>query len=333
MNIAIVGCGSIGNRHAQWAAKYGKLVAVCDIEGARAEGLSRKYSCNYYNDYITMLCDCGLDVDLVAICTPSGLHADHAIAALDFGYNVLCEKPMALTVSDCEAMIDTAEKVNKRLFVVKQNRFNSPVQLVKNLIDQEKLGKILSVHLTCAWCRDESYYTNSEWKGTAYMDGGILYTQFSHFIDLLYYLIGDVDEVQAFSKNFIHADTIAFPDTIVTALKFKNGALGTAHFTINCHKDNMEGSLTIFGEKGTVKIGGRYLNKVEYQNIQGHRIPDIKVTSNCNEYGSYQGSSSKHDEVYKNVINTLRGKETIMTNMFDGMKTIQIIKKIEAAYK
>ena len=324
VRIAIVGCGNIGKRHAKWAAEYGVLVGVCDIKKERANKLAKEYKCKSYGGILDMLWDDKIDIDLVAICVPNHLHRTLTIIALDYCH-VLCEKPMALTVEDCEAMIHAAEKSNKRLFIIKQNRFNAPVQLVKRLIEQGKLGKIFSVHLNCVWNRNEDYYKNSDWKGT-WKDGGILYTQFSHFIDLLYYLIGDIDKVQAMSENFIH-DTISFPDTFVTAFKFTNGALGTGHFSINAYKKNMEGSLTIMGEKGTIKIGGQYLNKIEYQNIKGIIFPDINE-DNCNDYGNYQGSSSRHDMVYKNVINTLEGRETIMTNCLDGMKTIQIIEKI-----
>jgi len=326
MNIAIIGCGAIGKRHAKWAATYGNLVAVCDIVKKRAVDLADEYNCRAYIDRIEMLAMLG--IDLVAICTPNGLHAVHTIDALEFGCNVLCEKPMALTVTDCEDMIHTAEKMNKRLFVVKQNRFNLPVKEVKKIINNGGLGKILSVHLNCMWNRNEEYYAKSEWKGSKYLDGGILYTQFSHFIDLLYYLIGDICTGHSISKNSAHTDITEFPDTIVTSFEFNNGALGTAHFTINSHGKNMEGSLTIIGERGTVKIGGQYLNTIEYQNIANYEIPPIKSEGNCNDYGTYKGSMSNHDKVYKNVINVLNGKEGVVTDMLDGMKTVQIIKKI-----
>ena len=329
-NIAIVGCGAIGTRHAKWAAKYGKLVAVCDIKKKKASKLAKEYKCRAYSDFLFMLWDDKLNIDLVAICVPNYLHKIITVLALDY-CNVLCEKPMALTVEDCEEMIQAAEKADKRLFIVKQNRFNNPVQSVKGIIDQGKLGKILSVHLNCMWNRNENYYKNSDWKGISYKDGGILYTQFSHFIDLLYYLVGDIDKVHAFSENFIHTDTTQFPDTVVAAFNFANGALVTAHLTINSHNKNMKGSLTIIGEKGTVKIGGQYLNTIEYQDIEGYTIPVQKDSGSCNEYGTYRGSSSKHDAVYKNVVATLKGKESIMTTAMDGMKTVQIIRKIYEA--
>lgn len=328
MNMAIIGCGAIGKRHAKWSSTYGNLIAVCDIVKERAINLAEKYNCRSYKSILQMLCDNKIDIDLVAICTPNGLHSLHTIQALKHGYHVLCEKPMALTLADCEEMIHIAEKTNKRLFVVKQNRFNPPVKEVKKAIDEGKLGDILSIHLSCIWNRNKEYYTKSDWKGSMNMDGGILYTQFSHFIDLLYYLIGDIDKTYSFSDNFMHTNVTKYADTVVTILKFANGSLGTAHFTINSNRKNMEGSLTIIGEKGTVKIGGQYLNTIEYQNIDNYKIPLIKSEGNCNEYGTYKGSMSNHDKVYKNVINVLAGKESIISNMLDGMKTIQIIKKI-----
>ena len=331
-NIAVVGAGNIGKRHAKWAAKYGNLIAVCDIIKTKADSLAAQYKCKAYYDMILMLNN-HANIDLVAICTPNGLHVAHTITALEFGNNVLCEKPMALTRSGCEDMINTAEKYNKRLFIVKQNRFNPPVQTVKELISKGGLGKILNVHLTCAWNRNDAYYAESPWRGNINTDGGILYTQFSHFIDLMYYLIGDIDKVQAMANNFMHKETTEFPDTIVTAFQFVNGALGTAYFTTNAYNGNMEGSLTIFGEKGTVKIGGKYLNKLDYQSIEGDILYVPDVIEGCNNYGSYTGSSSRHDLVYQNVIAVLENKDKIMTTALDGLKTIQIIKKIEEACK
>ena len=331
-NIAIVGAGNIGKRHAKWANKYGNLVAVADVKISRATLLAKKYKCNAYSSLTNMLVTQS-NIDLVAICTPNGLHVAHTITALEFGNNVLCEKPMALTIGGCEQMIHATEVMNKRLFIVKQNRFNPPVQTVKELIDKGKLGKILNVHLTCAWNRNDAYYEESAWRGNINTDGGILYTQFSHFIDLMYYLIGDIDKVQAMANNFMHKETTEFPDTIVTAFQFVNGALGTAYFTTNAYNGNMEGSLTIFGEKGTVKIGGKYLNKLDYQSIEGDILYVPDVIEGCNNYGSYTGSSSRHDLVYQNVIAVLENKDKIMTTALDGLKTIQIIKKIEEACK
>lgn len=267
------------------------------------------------------------DTDVIVICTPNGLHAEHTIAALNGGFHVLCEKPMAITTRDCKEMIQAAEQFDKRLFIVKQNRFNPPVVAVKQAIDKGKLGKIYSIQLNCFWNRDEAYYTNS-WKGTKELDGGTLFTQFSHFIDLLYWMFGDVKKVHALLRNYHHQGIIEFEDTGVATLEFENGITGTLNYTVNSHQKNMEGSLTIFGEKGTVKIGGEYLNELEYQNIEGFEITGLPASNPPNNYGHYVGSMSNHKKVYENLVDVLLNKGAIATNGFEGMKTVEIIEKI-----
>ena len=331
IRFAIIGCGRIGQRHAGHIKQVGDLVAVCDIDKAKAEETGKKYEAKVYTDIDELLAS-EKEVDVVAICTPNGLHAAHSIKSLKAGFHVLCEKPMALNVKDCGEMIKTAEKANKRLFVVKQNRFNPPVEAVKKLLDEEKLGKIFSVQLNCFWNRDALYYQNS-WKGTKDLDGGTLFTQFSHFIDLLYWMIGDVKNAKAFTANFAHQGIIEFEDTGVVILEFDNGAIGTVNYTVNSYKKNMEGSLTIFGEKGTVKIGGQYLNVLEYQHIEGTEIKDLPAGNKANDYGHYQGSMSNHDKVYENLVEVLQHNAPISANSFEGFKTVEIIEKIYQAAK
>jgi UDP-N-acetyl-2-amino-2-deoxyglucuronate dehydrogenase len=326
IRFAIVGCGRIGNRHAQHIQNNGQLLAVCDIIPEKAQILAQKFDARSYSHIDDLLAQ-EKDIDVVAVCTPNGLHAEHTIKSLKAGHHVLCEKPMAISVHDCGEMIKTAEQANRRLFIVKQNRFNPPVVAVKKLLDEGALGKIFSIQLSCFWNRNPQYYHNS-WKGTAELDGGTLFTQFSHFVDLLYWLIGDVRRVQAFSGNFDHQETIDFEDTGVIAMEFYNGALGTINYTVNSYGKNMEGSLTIFGEKGTIKIGGQYLNELEYQNIEGHVIEGLPEGKPANQYGHYQGSMSNHDEVYENLVDVLSNGGTISTNGFEGLKTIEIIEKI-----
>jgi predicted dehydrogenase len=326
IKFAIIGCGRIAQRHAEHINNNGILAAVCDIDKKKADDLGTKYNANIYYD-IDVLLEKEKNIDVVAICSPNGLHAEHTIKSLKSGFHVLCEKPMAISVHDCGEMIKEAEKANKRLFIVKQNRFNPPVAAVKKLIDENILGKIYSVQLSCFWNRDENYYKNS-WKGTKKLDGGTLYTQFSHFIDLLYWMIGDVKKVQAIYKNSAHQEIIEFEDNGVVSLEFHNGALGTIHYTVNSFQKNMEGSLTIFAEKGTVKIGGQYLNELEYQKIDNYEIKDLPKGNPANNYGQYQGSMSNHDKVYENVIEVLTKQGIIATNGFEGLKTVEIIDKI-----
>lgn len=326
LNFAIVGCGRIGTRHAGHIRNNGNLLAVCDIEDEKATALANEYGAKAYTSIDDML-DKEPSIDLVSICTPNGLHAEHSIKTLKAGFHVLCEKPMAINVHDCGEMIKTAESSNKRLMIVKQNRFNPPVEAVKKIIDEGRLGKIYSVQLNCFWNRNPDYYKDS-WKGTLDLDGGTLYTQFSHFIDLLYWLIGDVKSVEAYGGNFNHRDIIEFEDNGVVTLKFYNGAIGTMNYTVNSNGKNMEGSLTIFAEKGTVKIGGQYLNELEYQNIEGYTIENLPSGNTANNYGQYQGSMSNHDRVYENVVDVLTNEGVISANGFEGLKTVEIIDKI-----
>ena len=332
INFAIVGCGRIAQRHAEHISKRGKLIAVCDVVAEKANAMAESYGAVAYTDYTEMLKN-ETTIDVVAVCSPNGLHAIHSIEALKAGYHVLCEKPMGLTVQECGDMIQAAERANKRLFAIKQNRYNPPVAAVKEVIDSGKLGKVMSIQLSCFWNRNTDYYANS-WKGTKDLDGGTLFTQFSHFVDLLYWLIGDVDEVAAMMGNFAHQGIIEFEDTGVVILKFTNGAIGTINYTVNSFQKNMEGSLTIFGEKGTVKIGGQYLNELEYQNIEDYKIENLPEGNKANNYGNYTGSMSNHDKVYDNLIEVLTHNAAITTSSYEGMKTVEIIQKIyKAAHK
>lgn len=331
ISFAIIGCGRIAQRHAEHIEKFGQLVAACDIVKEKADVFRDKYDAKSYNS-IEELLDNKEGIDVVSICSPNGLHAEHAIRCLNGGLNVLCEKPLAISVNDAGEMIKAAEKNNKRLFAIKQNRFNPPVAAVKKAMDEGKLGKIYSIQLNCFWNRNEDYYRNS-WKGTQYLDGGTLYTQFSHFIDLLYWMLGDVKRTYALTANFAHHGIIDFEDTGVVILEFHAGAIGAINYTVNSYGKNMEGSLTIFGEKGTVKIGGQYLNELEYQNIQNFEFKDLPVGNTANNYGTYQGSMSNHDKVYENLVQVLQGNASISANSFEGLKTVEIIDKIYSSAK
>ena len=331
LKIIIIGCGRIGNRHAKHIKTYCELVAVCDVIKEKADSLGKEYNASVFYS-IEKLLNSNIESDVIAICTPNGLHAKHSIMSLNKGFNVLCEKPLGINVSECGEMLKASESNNRRLFAIKQNRFNPPVEAVKSAIDSGKLGKILSIQLSCFWNRNEDYYKDS-WKGTQNLDGGTLYTQFSHFIDLLYWMIGDVKNTYGFSRNSMHKDIIEFEDSGVVALEFYNGAIGTINYTVNSYGKNMEGSLTIFGEKGTVKIGGQYLNELEYQNIEGFEIKDLPKGNTSNNYGNYQGSMSNHDKVYENLVNVMQSGGSISANAFEGLKTVEIIDKIYSSIR
>ena len=331
LGFGLIGCGRIGTKHAMHMAKYGMLKAVCDNVKNKADHLAKEYSVTPYYKIEDLLSDQS-GIDVVSICTPNGLHAVHSILSLNAGKHVLCEKPLAISVTDCGEMIKAAERNNKRLFVIKQNRFNPPVVAVKNLIEDGRLGRIFSVQLNCFWNRNADYYKDS-WKGTLDLDGGTLFTQFSHFIDLLYWIVGDVKKIFALTQNYNHKGIIEFEDTGVVALEFYNGALGTINYTVNSFGKNMEGSLTIFGEKGTVKIGGQYLNELEYQSIDGYEIKGLPEGNKPNNYGTYVGSMSNHHLVYENLIDVICNGASIVTNIFEGFKTVEIIERIYESSK
>jgi UDP-N-acetyl-2-amino-2-deoxyglucuronate dehydrogenase len=329
ISFGIIGCGRIAQRHAEHINNKAKLIAVCDVVTEKADAMAKQYGAKAYYSIEEMLRE-EKHMEVVSICSPNGLHAEHSIKSLQAGFHVLCEKPMALTANDCGEMIKSAERANKRIFAIKQNRFNPPVEAVKRIIDEGRLGKIYSIQLSCFWNRNPDYYQNS-WKGTMALDGGTLYTQFSHFIDLLYWMVGDVKQVKSFMGNYSHEGIIEFEDTGVVLLHFQNGAIGTINYTVNSYQKNMEGSLTIFAEKGTVKIGGQYLNELEYQQIEGYKIENLPEGNKANNYGNYQGSMSNHDKVYNNLIEVLQNNAPISTSSFEGLKTVEIIEKIYKA--
>ncbi|MBK5271608.1 MAG: Gfo/Idh/MocA family oxidoreductase, partial [Bacteroidia bacterium] len=326
---AIVGCGKIAMRHAEEAVKIGSLVAVCDILHEKADAFARQFSAKAYYTLEDMLAQ-EKDVDIVSICTPNGLHAKHSIQSLQAGQHVLCEKPMAISSEDAKKMIKASEETGKKLYIVKQNRFNPPVAFVKQLLNEDKLGKIFSFQLNCFWNRSDDYYKNT-WHGTTELDGGILYTQFSHFIDLLYWYLGDMSSAKGIRSDYLHKGKTDFEDTGIAFLQMNNGALGSLHYTINSYKKNMEGSLTLFGEKGTVKIGGQYLNELEYFSVENQEAPVLPKGNPANLYGFYEGSMSNHDKVYETMVKAIDDPSVPFITAEEALKTVEIIEKIYQA--
>lgn len=324
-SFVLIGCGRIAERHAQQIKRLGKLVAVCDIDTQKAIDFAEKHSTKAYFS-IEELLQNEKQIDIVAICTPNGLHAQQTILCLQNGIHVLCEKPMCVNVQDGLAMIKEAEKANKKLFIVKSSRYTPCVQSLKAIIDEDKLGKLFSFQLNCVWNRPTSYYANN-WRGTLNLDGGTLFTQFSHYIDVLIWLLGDVDTVNGYRTNAA-AKNIEFEDTGAIVLKLKNGAIGTLHYSVNAFEKNEEVSLTIVAENGTLKLGGEYMNEVIYQNPVLIHIEQIEKGNTANDYGTYKGSMSNHDKVYDNIIRALNGDENKVTDGEAALKTVAFIEKI-----
>ena len=333
LNFAIIGCGNIAERHANQIKNCGgNLLACCDVDEYKAMDFSIRHKINYYFSAEEMLKNENL-IDIVAVCSPNGLHFLHSKLSLKNGKHVICEKPMALEVDHCKEMIDLAGKNHKKLFIVMQNRFNPPVVEFKKIVENRLLGEIFNVHLSCHWNRNNNYYTQSNWKGTKALDGGILFTQFSHFIDILIWLFGEVETVHAIVKNFNHKEIIEIEDSGVVNLRFKSGLLCTINYSVNAYLKNYEGALTVIGENGTVKLGGGYLNKMAYCNIKDYQPKTMSEGNNENNYGEYTGSMSNHNLVYENVIDVLHNKATIATTGIEGLKTVELIKNIYSSAK
>jgi len=329
---AIIGCGHIGRRHAEHISNLATLVAVCDCIPEKADALAADFKCMAFYS-ITDLMDSGLEIDILSVCSPNYLHEAHSIAGLEAGAHVICEKPMAIHTESCERMIDSAEKTGKQVFVVKQNRYNPPVQAVKELMKQKRLGRILMANLNCFWNRDETYYRESDWKGIKEKDGGILFTQFSHFIDVLVYLLGPLKVSAGTGANLIHHGITDFEDNLCFILEGREQLLVGFNASTCAFGKNMEGSLTIIGESGTVKIGGQYLNTIEYSNIRDITMEPVTILQNNNQYGHYEGSMSNHRQVIQNVIDTLDGKTVAMTSASEGSYVVQLIEEMYSAIK
>lgn len=325
LQFAIIGCGKIAPRHAAEAARQGKLIAVCDIRPARADKLAEEYGAKPYYD-ITDLLEKEPSIDLLAICTPNGLHANHTIQALEAGRHVLCEKPLSISSEDARKMMATAQRKGRKLFVVKSTRYNPALGALKKLIDQQGLGKIYSFQMNCFWNRPAAYYNNN-WKGSLDMDGGALYTQFSHYIDALLWLLGDVSKVVGFRKNYAHKDLIAYEDSGVVSLEMKNGIIGGLNWSLNTFQKNMEVSLSLIAEKGSIRIGGEYMNQLEYELLEDMKL-DIPGGGQANDYGFYAGSMSNHNHVYENLVIALKDEAHPFAQAIDGLKTVETIESI-----
>jgi len=329
IKFAVIGLGNIGRRHVHHilANPEARLVAVCDTDRKKLEHAETNGAVGF-TDVDDMLNQ--IDVDVVNVCTPNFLHHPHTLAALAKGFHVVCEKPMAISNVQCSDMIQAAETAGRTIFVVKQNRYNEPVQQVRKLLEKGLLGDTYFIHINCFWNRNPFYYEESAWRGKKETDGGCLFTQFSHFVDILYYLFGEIQDVEGKTFNFNHPYTNV-EDTGSFVMKTRQGALVNFNFSTCSYEKNMEGAITILSEHGTVKIGGQYLNTIEYQHIKDHVLPAIAITAKANDYGRYQGSMSNHDRVIDNVINTLRGTEQAMTNAHEGKKVVEMIEQMYTA--
>ena len=328
IKFVIIGCGHIGKRHAEMIERNyeAELVAMCDILPKEKLGLD-KYKVPFFNSPEEMLAS-NVEFDVVNICSPNGLHASHSLMALECRNNIVCEKPMALTKADCEAVIFKALQVHKNIFCVMQNRYSPPSAWIKQVVEDKILGDIFMVQLNCYWNRDERYYKKGGWKGDAKLDGGTLFTQFSHFIDIMYWLFGDIKDINAKFGKFNHEGLTDFEDSGIVSFNFMNGGMGSINYSTSVWDKNLESSITIIGSKGSVKIGGQYMNAIEHCHIKDYEMPVLAESNPANDYGSYKGSAANHHYIIENVIDTLKGRNTITTNALEGLKVVEIIERI-----
>ena len=333
IKFAVIGAGHIGKRHAEMIARHeeAELVAICDVKPAAEIDIER-FGVPIFQSAEDML-KAGLDIDVVNVCTPNGLHAHHALIALENKMHVVCEKPLALHKKDCEALIYKSLQMHRNLFCVMQNRYSPPSAWIKEVVDKKIIGDIFMVQLNCYWNRDDRYYKKDGWKGTQDLDGGTLFTQFSHFIDIMYWLFGDIKDIQAKFNDFNHEGLTSFEDSGFVNFNFINGGMGSINYSTAVWETNLESSLTVIGSKGSVKIGGQYMDKVEYCHIKDYEMPVLAPTNAANDYGTYKGSANNHGYIIDNVLDTLKGRNTITTNALEGLKVVDIIERIYSLRK
>lgn len=329
IQFAVVGCGHIGKRHAEMIKRNDEslLVALVDIKRREELNLEQFADIPLYDSVEKMLAS-HPDVEVVNIASPNGYHAQQALLCLSAGKHIVVEKPMALNKSDAEKVIFKALQVHKHVFAVMQNRYSPPSVWIKDVIEKGILGKVFMVQLNCYWNRDNRYYKPDSWHGKKDLDGGTLFTQFSHFVDIMYWLFGDIQHIQARFNDFNHKTLTEFEDSGFVSFEFVDGGMGCINYSTSVWDKNLESSMTIIAENGSVKIGGQYMNEVEYCHIKNYEMPVLAPTNPGNDYGAYKGSAQNHHYVIENVVDVLKGRAPITTNALEGLKVVDIIERI-----
>lgn len=327
VKFAILGCGHIGKKHAELVAQHlnAELVATIDPAYEQLEILGGKV--NHFqslDDFFKQK----IEVDVINICTPNGLHAEQAIQCLNQGHHVVIEKPIALKIDDANAILEAAKRNGRHVFPVVQNRYSSTIKWLKELVENGSLGTIYMLQLNCFWNRDEHYYSKGSWHGTLALDGGPLYTQFSHFIDVLNWIFGPMTNINSKFYNFNHQNNTEFEDSGIITFEIGEGTAGNISYSTSVFQSNFESSITVIAENGTVKIGGQYMNSVEYCHINGTERPILDEHTLVNDYGSYKGSASNHHQVIDNVVNVINGLEKPDISIKDGVDVVDVISRI-----
>jgi UDP-N-acetyl-2-amino-2-deoxyglucuronate dehydrogenase len=322
IKIAVVGCGRISQKHFEAIKAHHKdleLVAVCDSNEQQLQAAAEKHGIKGYSTLRQLLKKS--DAHLMTLCTPSGLHPEQTVRCARDGRHIMTEKPMATHWRDGLRMVRECDKAGVRLFVVKQNRYNATLQLLKRAIEKKRFGRIYMVQVNVFWSRPQEYYDSAAWRGTWEFDGGALMNQASHYVDLLDWLIGPVKSVQAITGTL--ARDIEVEDSAVLNIQWRSGAIGTMAVSMLAYPKNFEGSITIFGEKGTVKLGGVAVNQFEHWEFEDQDPDDEKVKNASYETTSVYGFG--HPAYYENVIATLRGEAQPLTDGREGLRSLELL--------
>lgn len=332
LRFVICGLGHIGRRHATLVARQpgAALVALVETRPDLHAELAATFGVPVFGSLEEYLAS-GPVADVLTVATPNGYHAPQAIQGLRAGLHVVVEKPIAISRTDAEAIVHTALQTGRLVFGVMQNRYSPPAAWLKSVVESGVLGRIFLVQVNCLWNRDDRYYKRGDWRGTRAHDGGTLFTQFSHFIDLLYWVFGDVVNIQSRLYDFNHADLTEFEDSGVVTFELARGGAGTLVYSTAVWDRNLESSITVVAERGSIKLGGQYLDKVEVCHIQDYEMPPLAPTNPANNYGAYQGSAANHVQLIENVIETLGRRTHVTTNALEGLKVVDIIERIYAA--
>ena len=322
IRIALVGCGRIAQKHFEAIAAHGDrvdLVAVCDTDAAALGAAVKRTGARGFESLEELLA--ASDADVVVLCTPSGLHPAQTIQLAAAGRHVITEKPMATRWLDGKRMVEACDAANVRLFVVKQNRRNATLQMLKRAVEQKRFGRIYMVNLNVFWSRPQEYYHSAKWRGTWEFDGGALMNQASHYVDLIDWLIGPVESVQAYTATL--ARDIQVEDSAVVGIRWRSGALGSMNVTMLAYPKNYEGSITVLGEKGTVRIGGVAVNEIQHWQFAEPLEEDAHVQDASYQTTSVYGFG--HPLYYDNVIRTLRGECEAETDGREGLRSLEVI--------
>ncbi len=329
LTIALVGCGRIAERHASLLSEGridgARLGPVCDIRSDRADAVGRNYGVPAYSDFHEMMRDKGTEIDVVSVLTPSGYHADHVCELAIYGKHIVVEKPMALTLDDADRMIRVCDERGIRLFVVKQNRFNLPVRKLREALDAGRFGRLVLGTVRVRWCRTQDYYDQDAWRGTWALDGGVVANQASHHVDLLEWMLGDVNSVYAVGATQLV--DIEAEDTAVATLRFRNGAIGVVEATTATRPRDLEGSLSLLGERGTVEIGGFAVNEIRHWEFADPLPADGDVLERFsvnppNIYGF------GHQAYYEHVVACIRDKRRQLVDGLEGRRSLELISAI-----